>query len=71
MSGGDPDGDEWDPGQINPLHRAAWQEEDGSRAAAVKAVLDAHTVVDPAGSTSGCRSSESPPHNTLVRADRL
>jgi hypothetical protein len=46
MSGGDPDGDEWAPGNINPLHRAVWQEEDGSRAAAVKAVLDAHTVVD-------------------------
>ena len=50
MSGGDPDGDEWAPGNINPLHRAVWKGEDGSRAAAVKAVLkavlDAHTGVD-------------------------
>ena len=46
MSGGDPDGDEWAPGHINPLHRAVWQAKDGSRAAAVKAVLKAHTVVD-------------------------
>ena len=47
MSGGDPDGDEWASGQINPLHRSVWQEKDESRAAAVKAVLEAHTVVDP------------------------
>ena len=36
----------WQPGHINPLHRAVWQERDGSRAAAVKTVLDAHTVID-------------------------
>ena len=46
MSGGDPDGDEWASGQINPLHRAVWQAKDESPAAAVKVVLDAHTVVD-------------------------
>ena len=46
MSGSDPDGEVWVPGHINPLHRAVWQEKDESRAAAVKAVLDAHTVVD-------------------------
>ena len=45
MSGGDPSADEWAPGQINPLHRAVWQAKDGSRAAAVKTVLKAHTVV--------------------------